>query len=288
MMNETRGISDDLQRLQRQKVWYRKSRIMVENRLRATVAGSLGYESRMPEKERAAKFREATKLIKAVLDGEQSHELDSMIRTTAIAIDGFGGTEDAIEKTMVKLAKSLPVSGWVDQPEQRGFGLSSLATLIGETGDLSLYPNPGKVWRRMGCAPYQSGEKTLMGATWRGGREGKLSAAEWEAFGYSPRRRSIAFVIGEGLIKQNFMRAGGDTTIETEATGAPGPYRARYDFAKAALAEKNPDYKPLRCHRHGMLLATKLLMKNLWIEWRCEGGDCPVETEVLGAALASL
>lgn len=241
---------DDLCRCQRNKVWYRKSRIMVENRLRATVAGSLGYESRMSEADRAAKFTEATKLIKAVLCGESESPLDAMIRTTQGAIDGFATAEAGFEKEMIKLAKALPVAEWVEQEEQRGFGLSSLATVLGEAGNLSLYANPGKLWRRMGCAPYTKGDKTLMGATWIGGKEGKLTSEEWEAFGYSRRRRSIAYVIGECLIKAN-----------------KGPYRARYDESKASIAAAHLDYKPLRCHRHGMLLATKLVLKNLWIEW---------------------
>ena len=88
------------------------------------------------------------------------------------------------------------------------------------------------------------------------------------AGGYSPRRRSIAYLIGEGLVKQNFVSGGqGDGRLESES-GSAGPYRSRYDQKKAEFAEKHPDYKPLRCHLHGMLLATKLLLKNLWIEWR--------------------
>lgn len=163
----------------------------------------------------------------------------------------------------------MPISlPWVEMPEQRGFGIESLATIIGETGDLGNYPNPGNLWARMGCAPFQSNGKAFMGATWKAGKEGKLSGEEWTQFGYSPRRRSVAYVIGENLVKQN----------------ATGPYRARYNGAKAAAAESHTDWKPLRCHRHAMLLATKLLLKNLCRE-RHGCGDISDVTECSTAAV---
>jgi hypothetical protein len=46
-----------------------------------------------------------------------------------------------------------------------------------------------------------------------------------------------------------------------------GPYKARYDQAKATIAAAHSDYKPMRCHNHGHLLCGKLLLKHLWIEW---------------------
>ena len=53
--------------------------------------------------------------------------------------------------------------------------------------------------------------------------------------------------------------------------GRPGPYRKEYEEARAALKllhPNDPDYPDLRCHRHGMLLATKLFLANLWCVWR--------------------
>ena len=272
-------VCQELQVLQRHRTIVIKSRIMQANRLQAIVAGSIGYSSGMPEKERLKKFTEATKLIRAVVDGDADCSLKFIILTTMVGIDAFRDKETAIEKEQGKLAKTLPVAEWVMAPEQKGFGLQSLATVVGETGNLSNYANPAKVWRRMGCAPHQFDGKTLMGATWKSGKEGKLPASEWESFGYSPRRRSISFVIGENLVKQNgrvsaagneIDSASGDAAdegfAETESSRV-GPYRARYDQAKADIKQKHEEYSDLRCHRHGMLLATKLLLKNLWIEW---------------------
>src|SRR5581483_5974690 len=104
--------------------------------------------------------------------------------------------------------------------------------------------------------------QTKMGSTWRFGSEGRLPAEAWSEAGYSPRRRSIAYLIGECLLKANYA---------DKAAGTPGPYRAEYLRAKADFQARHPDYSALRCHRHGMLLAVKLLLLNLRREWRRVG-----------------
>jgi hypothetical protein len=244
-------IAAELQCLQRQRAVILKSRNMQSNRLQAVVAGTLGYSASLSEKERLKKFTEASALIKSVLAGEAAHELAEVIRVTTVGIEAFNDLKDRLEKEMTRQAKRLPVASWVQAPDRRGFGLLFLAIVVGETGDLCRYAGPGRLWRRLGCAPWSFGGATWMGATWRGGKHGKLPAEEWEKFGYSPRRRSIAYLIGEGIVKQN-----GD-----------GPYRRRYDESKSAFKGKHPGYSDLRCHRHGMLLATKALLRDLWRVW---------------------
>lgn len=245
-------ICEQLQELQRQRVCNLKSRIMIENRLVATVATASGYHAGMEEKDRLKRFAEARKIIESVKAGgeNETDAASGLILSTLPAIDGFDGMVAAYEKEMEKLAKQLSVYEWLCKPEQRGFGTLSLAKIIGECGDLANYPNPGKLWRRLGCAPYTSKGKTLMPSTWRS-QKPSLTAAEWEDCGYNPRRRSLAYLIGEGIVKQN----------------GEGPYRKRYDASKAKAAALHDDWKPLRCHRHAMLLATKLLLKLLWCEW---------------------
>ena len=270
------GLCRHLQALQRQRAVVLKSRNMMSNRLQALVAGTLGYDAHMPEKERLKKFKEAAAVIKRVLDlppdDNSASGFSGIIRSTMVGIDAFNKEKHNYELRMEALSKQLPAHNWVKQPSQRGFGTLFLAIVIGETGDLFNYANPAKVWRRLGCAPWQFDGKTQMGATWKSGRGGKLSAEEWQKFGYSPRRRSIAYLIGEGIVKQN----GAARTDEDDGVDDTdccidlrpcGPYRARYDAAKVKIKESHPDYSDLRCHRHGMLLATKLLLKNLWCVW---------------------
>jgi len=347
-----------LQALQRQRAWYIKSRNMMGNRLQATVAGMQGYNSGLKEAERKKLFLEAGKHIKKVGRGEA--EQNPLILTGLIAIKAFEDEKKSTEKEMLKLVKQLPVASWVEKPEQRGFGLLFLAIVVGETGDLSNYSNPGKLWRRLGCAPFTKGGETLMGATWRGrgnGKRGeKLHASDWEAFGYSPRRRSIAFLIGENIVKQNWIVAdgederetedysavplqsdcideSGDRGFETDAPGADssdeldtpgelggetekriaGPYRERYDEAKKRAAKIHPEWIRcdkcdgtgkleakkcgnckgtgellMHCHRHGMLLATKRLLKKLWQEWNQSFGEGLCETEEAIAELVEV
>jgi len=251
----------DIRELQRQRVVNLKSRIMIENRLVATVASADGYRAGLDEEDRLKRFAAARKVIEGVRGDERgetekaiaSHPL---IRATLPAIAGFDAMVDGYEKAMVKLVKQLPVAAWTAKPEQRGFGLLMLAQIVGECGDLAEYANPGKLWKRMGCAPIEAHGQTLMPSTWRWTKPG-LSAEEWEEAGYNPRRRSIAYLIGEGIVKQN-----GD-----------GPYRRRYDFVKTKAAAEHDDWKPLRCHRHAMLLATKMLLRELWIEWTGQDHD---------------
>ncbi len=138
----------------------------------------------------------------------------------------------------------------------------------------------------MGCAPFTKGEVTLMGSTWRSKRYGTLNDEEWSAYGYSPRRRSVSFNIGECLLKGNYV-----------SVGVPGPYRQRYDEVKVRAAEVHPEWLicrtcegtgklksrkgdractickktpgkvGMRVHRHASLLMTKRLLRNLWCEW---------------------
>lgn len=263
------AISAELQGWQRKRAIVIKSRIMQQNRLQMIVAGTLGYQAGMKEGDRAKKIKEAANLVRDIAAGKPvEHELAGIIKTHIIGIEAFLADQQFIEAQMLELARELPVAAWVNEPEQRGFGLILLAQIVGEAGDLSNYANPGKLWKRFGCAPFESGGKNQMGSTWR--RTKGLSAQEWSEFGYSPRRRSIAWQIGNCLEKGN----GGDNEKRSKVKVAlkqkprkSGPYRLRYDETKVRFQAVHPDYKPKRCQLHALLMATKLLLKNLWIEW---------------------
>lgn len=244
------SVAAELQSLQRERAALIKLQVGTGNRLRAAVAGSMGYAAGLEEKDRKRLFEDAGRVIDAVRAGEADHRLGPVIRAAGITFDAMEGLREAIEEKMAEQAGRLPerVLSWLGRPEQRGFGLLSLAKVVGETGDLNGYANPAKVWRRMGCAPWPHGGETRMGGTWR--REG-LPAGEWEAYGYSPRRRSIMYVTADCLVKLN----------------GPGPYRARYLAAKESAAARHPDWPKIRCHLHGHLLAAKLLLKSLWLVW---------------------
>ncbi len=298
------SVSDlclQIQERYRQYACNLRSRIMLENRTRATVAVAAGYHAGMEEAERGRRFKEADATIKRILAGE--NELVSewavagLVRASHLSIQQFGALVKAYAKNMEKLAKQLPVAEWVSQPEQHGFGFQVLAKIIGEAGSLSNYPNPAKLWRRMGCAPFASGDRVHQGSQWKKMNGRGLSSGEWEEYGYSPHRRSIVFQATEPLLKLNCrIPIAGDRRLATDDCCAGeesheaetpfagvgdvradnsheneselGPYYRRYAEAKATkLALESDEWPRIRCHRHGMLLCGKLLLKNLWIEW---------------------
>jgi hypothetical protein len=267
--NETdAGISSicrELIVLQRYRAAAIKQRIRIDNGITATVARFFGYHAGLEEQDRERLWKQAGLLIKAIRSGGKiaipegardiAPRVEALIINASLGSDGFQLYIDGIEKQMAKHAFTLPVYPWVESV--RGFGAVMLAIIVGECGDLSSYANPGKVWRRMGCAPFQG----RMGSTWK--RKGGLTADEWTEFGYAPRRRSIAFNLADCLIKNN-----------------DGPYRERYDTVKAAkLAMEDEEWPKMRCHLHASLLCGKLALRDLWIEWNKRSGGLHFETE---------
>ncbi len=261
-MTTLTALCESLRSAQRERVVLLGTRNKLANRLRAVVASKLGYHARLEPAERDRYFKEAEAVIDLVRSGQDAPFWNKLIRTSLDGIAAFDDLKGQHEEHMVEIAGGLPVALWVAQPEQRGFGLLFLAIVVGEAGDLGGYPGPMKLWRRMGCAPYSFGGKTLMGSTWKSGKEGKLPAEEWSLFGYSPRRRSIAYLVGDNLVKQNQRR-----DRETKEVAWVGPYRQRYDHAKTAYAARHPDARPARAHAHARLLAAKELLKRLWKAW---------------------
>lgn len=267
----TSAVCSKIQSVARYRHRLLKTRVINDNILKAAVAQTQGYSSGLDEKQRAAMFTESAKVIKAVSKGGYcgNRNLQMLIVNALSHVKGYQETLDVWEEQMRGYAKQLPVAEWAESI--RGFGLLRLAMIIGETGDLSNYANPGKVWRRLGLAPYQG----KMPSTWRRGKEGKLTADEWSEVGYSPRRRSTMYVISDLLVKLNFDVSGDEKQ--------PGEYRQRFDEAKERAAENHPDWSKMRVNYHGHLLMAKRLVRNLWVEWN-KGGDPPNETDVRLAA----
>lgn len=253
----------DLMAHQRGRRSLLKTRIQNENRLRSFVATAMGYHTGMDEKSRRRAHKKAQLYINKVLEQGASERLvDSVIENLSVPILHLDDAIEQTEKKMKELAKCLPAAKWSESI--KGFGILGLAKVIGETGNLNNYPNPAKVWRRMGCAPYRD----HMAKTWRVDKWRqqyglpKLSDEEWTEYGYCPHRRSTIFVVSEGLMKQN-----------------DGPYRQRYDEARKSGMKKWPkdiqikerDGKKVKvsmhAHMHGLLLCGKLLLKDLWIQW---------------------
>lgn len=181
---------------------------------------------------------EAETLYKAAL-GKGEHDMASVALAAIFPLtnarDGVAKDRKAVEKRLAELAGQLPAASWVTTV--RGFGIASLAAVIGETGDLSGYANPAKVWKRMGLA--------VMGD---GTRQRRIAGSDAILHGYSPQRRSISWNIGANLIK-----AGGD-------------YKAVYDERKA-LELQRVETKG-HAHNRARRYIEKRLLRDLWRAWR--------------------
>lgn len=143
------------------------------------------------------------------------------------------------------LGAFLPVYPWA--ASVRGFGALGLAQIIGETGDLSNYPDdpnksgPACVNKRLGLAVIE------------GEAQGRHTGEKGILHGFSPQRRSVAYSVGASLMQGN---------------GADGPYKQFYDREKARQAALHPELTPIHCHRRALRHMTKELIEDLWQAWR--------------------
>lgn len=159
------------------------------------------------------------------------------------------GNRKQVEKDMAKVAKTLPVAEWVDGI--KGFGVGSLAAVIGEAGDLSNYPTHSHLWKRLGLAVID------------GGRQRLVPGADALVHGYSPSRRSVVWNIGQCVFKSQSQRVDKETgEVKIEA----GEYRKVYDARK----EYEMDRVETKGHAHNRATRymEKKLMRDLWKAWR--------------------
>ena len=226
------------------KAFHRQRCFMMEQRKRSDLAlgaflrTQLGWLRSLPEKERKAIEKQATDLIKS-----PSGEWEALIRVTLAARQPFANEEEKALKKMEDLARQLPV-WWTFGEDIRGFGPASLAVIIGEAGDLSNYPDHSKLWKRMGVA--------VCGDVRQGGLPKNAPAEAWIKHGYSPKRRSRLWNIGDALIKNN----------------QDGEYRTAYLTRKAYELERDPGMTPMKAHRRAQRYMEKRLLKKLWQAWR--------------------
>jgi hypothetical protein len=183
-------------------------------------------------------IREAGKAYDAAL-GKGEHPLADVALAAIFPLtearDGVAKHRAAVEKRLVKLAKQLPVAPWVEGV--RGVGLLSLAAIVGECGDLTAYSNPSKLWKRMGLAVMEDGQ-----------RQRRVGGVDGIAHGYSPGRRSVVWNVGACIVK------------------AGGPLKAVYDGRKAY--EANRVGTKAHAHARAQRYVEKRFLRDLWCAWR--------------------
>jgi len=164
----------------------------------------------------------------------------------------FEASRKEVEKHMEREAKKLPAFAWVQGI--KGFGVGSLAAVIGETGDLSNYSTHSKLWKRLGLAVIN------------GERQRRVSGADAMLHGYSPSRRSIVWNIGQCVFKAQSQRIDKGTG---EVLREAGEYRKLYD-ARKELELTRVESKA-HAHNRATRYMEKKLMRDLWRAWRIVG-----------------
>ena len=172
-----------------------------------------------------------------------------------------------IEVRMEDIAAQFPVAEW--WISVNGRNLLGLAQIIGETGDLWNYANPGKLWARLGVSVEDGQAKKR--------RRGVDN-------GYNALRRSVSWRIADSLFKGQSARVDKETgEVKREA----GPYRVLYDDRKVREIEKAaeeglkvaPSAKIPKAkaseyrskghiHKRALRYMEKRLLKHLWQAWR--------------------
>lgn len=160
------------------------------------------------------------------------------------------------EKTLEALAEQLPVwSEWV--AGVRGCGPLGLALIIAETGDLANYATVSRVWKRLGLAVID------------GDRQRRVTdAAAAKLHGYSPRRRAVAWNMGEGFVKQGERYR--DLYLARKAIEAAKPpcgksWRTKAGGMKAC--EKDGHCRPSHIHARARRWTEKKFLADLWGAW---------------------
>lgn len=266
------------------RAWHRDRVFAMEQRKRADLAlgaylrRQLGWSRALPKAEADKISKQARDLIalgekvfagKATAIGNAEFAQASMVILAAI----HGRAHwDAIEATackeMERLAKLLPVWPAFGEPI-KGFGARSLAVIVGEAGDLSLYANPAKLWKRMGLA--------VMNGVRQGGLRKTASAEDWIAHGYNAKRRSFMFVIGDVLVKnQSHYRELYLARKDIERAKAKALGLTVAPAAKIPAKRKDEFMSDGHVHRRAQRYMEKRLLKNLWQAWRRAG--CTLQT----------
>jgi hypothetical protein len=249
-MSDPLKIEDQIYQQHRRRCFMMAQRVRLNNALGSFIQVQLGLSLDKPENERKRIRMAADKLI-ATGGGVYA---DFVGPAQAAALP-FEECEDAYLKELKRLAKLLPVWGGFGE-SIRGFGEASLATIVGEAGDLSNYSSVAKLWKRMGVA--------VLGGIRQGGLPKNAPAESWIEHGYSRKRRSRMWNIGDALIKAQVRKVDGDE----EARQAIGPYGQVYLDRKAYEVARNPDIKPIVAHRRAQRYMEKRLLRHLWAAWR--------------------
>jgi len=210
------------------------------------------------------------KEVKALIVSARKQEGETAVIAAVSITDSGRKPADEMrgdrEKTMEKLAKTLPVYPWWEGI--KGVGPLGLATIVAETVTdrapfaISHYPTHSHLWKRLGFAPYDG----LAGSSWRREkwRPRALTKEEWIANPFKPERYAFMYMIIESLLKHQTRSKKKTESGETEPTG---PYGEAYCRRRAHLRLVHPEWSDMHAEKDARRYTMKKLLRDLWREW---------------------
>ncbi len=241
--NDLEDIINDIRIHHRERCYAMTQRMRSELALLSFIRTQIGWSRDLDEDERKKIATRAKAIVAGKDTSAEALRWKGLIEASKLAKAPFDKVESDAVKAMKALAKELPAWDAFGK-DICGFGEASLATIVGEAGDLAKYSNPAKLWKRMGLA--------VMDGVRQGGLKKSASAEEWIAHGYSRQRRSRMWLVGDAMIKRN----------------GEGKYRKLYLERKAYEVARAPDMTPMQAHRRAQRVMEKRLLKELWQAWR--------------------
>ena len=156
---------------------------------------------------------------------------------------------------MCEIARSFPV--WTRAAEVAGFAELGLAVILAEAGnDLTAYPHPMHLWKRLGLAPYKGKAMSSQSG---------LTKDEWITAGYNPARRGrMAGDIGAALFFAKDKNA----------------YGAVYAARREHTALTHPDWTKAHSDNDARRIMLKAFVADLWRWWQ----ECAQAADVRDAA----
>jgi hypothetical protein len=218
---------------------------------------------------------------------QHEHVLSRMafVQKTARPLAEWSLEEDAVLKRMTEAAATLPFASFCEHEDRKGFTLAGMAVLIGHAGHPLDYANVGKLWKRLGLAPYEKDGVVRAGSTWS--LFGGLTKTDWIALGYKRSRlgdvtgkitqpllyaqwrkegATLRYGVAYGRYKERQVALNNDGAFQDEAERQAASMRkAGRKPGPALAAGKLPD---IAIHRRALRYMTKLLVKDLWHECR--------------------
>lgn len=205
--------------------------------------------------------REVAKIIASARKGDGDKLIVELVQKTDRGREPFDAMRKAAESAMEKLTDQLPVAEWIKGV--RGAGQLGLATIVAEAGDLANYPNPAKLWKRLGFAPYDG----HAGSSWKrqAWRPRLLTAEEWIANPFSGERYALMHQIIVWLVNAQWI---GKAKTESGEGEPNGPYGEIYSARRKHTLTTHADWTDGHRRMDALRVTMKAFLKDLHVEWR--------------------